>query len=107
MQAIQAWLKAHPVRSSVGAGLLLAIGLVGATAQTFPSRDFGGPSGRDLVTGYLCVTPGCDVVRLPQSDCICKKENPEEMRLSKLKLTCSTKERGEWVSCPVKSPYGN
>ncbi|MGE0501605.1 MAG: hypothetical protein AB7I79_08035 [Rhizobiaceae bacterium] len=78
----------------------------GAIAQDWPSNGESGYT-HDPVTGYLCVTGTCDVVRLPNSDCICTKNNPAEMRLSRLKLTCSTKQGGQWVSCPVKPRYGN
>ena len=88
---------------TLGAGLALA--LAGpATAQNWPDLN---SNTRDDVTGYLCVTPGCDVVRLPQSNCLCQKENPAEQDLSKLKLTCSTSVGLKWVACPVKPPFGN
>ena len=73
-----------------------------ASADNFPS---GGFNERDMVTNYLCVTPACDVLRLPGANCICTKDNPGETRLSRLKLTCLAKEGGQWVACPVKSPY--
>lgn len=88
--------------------LALAFGTTIASAQTFPSggRD-SGFNERDDVTGYLCVTPGCDVLRLPEANCICMKDNPNERRLERLKLTCSKREAGAWVACPVKPRYGN
>jgi hypothetical protein len=104
MQLIE-FFRARPARTAIYAAAGLFFGIAAAAAQDWPSNE-GGPSGRDDVTGYLCVTAGCDVVRLPNSNCICTKENPAEQRLSKLKLTCSTKRDGEWVSCPVKSRYG-
>ncbi len=96
----------RPARVAGAAALGLLLGLATASAQEWETNQGGGPSGRDDVTGYLCVTAGCDVVRLPNSNCICTKDNPAELRLSKLKLTCSTKKEGEWVSCPVKPRYG-
>lgn len=84
---------------------LLALAPAGH-AQEWDSGGRGGFNERDSVTGYLCVTPGCDVLRLPNADCICTKDNPAEMKLSKLKLTCSTKRDGAWVACPVKPRYG-
>ena len=66
----------------------------------------GGPDYVDPVTGYICVTPFCDLLRLPQSNCLCQKENPGERRLTRLRLTCSTREAGAWVACPVKPRYG-
>lgn len=78
-----------------------------ALAQPFPSPGDRGFNERDEVTGYLCVTPACDVVRLPQASCICTKDNPTEKRLSKLRLTCSKRQNGAWVACPVTPKYGN
>ena len=92
---------------AVALGAVLAIGSLPASAQVFPSPSERGPSNHlDPVTGYLCVTPGCDVVRLPNANCICQKENPGEQNLQRLRLTCSTRENGAWVACPVKPRYG-
>ena len=85
--------------------LLLGTGL--SVAGNFPSGQGDGFNERDEVTGYLCVTPGCDVLRPPGISCICTKDNPWENRLSKLRLTCRKKERGQWVTCPVQPKYGN
>ena len=89
---------------AAGLALLFVALAFPATAQVFPRGD--GPDAVDPVTGYLCVTPGCDVVRLPNANCICKKENPTERNLQRLLLTCSTREGGAWVACPVKPRYG-
>lgn len=90
------------------AALVVALGAPLAFAQNFPSGGRGdGFNERDEVTGYLCVTPGCDVLRMSEARCICIKENPNERRLSKLRLTCSKREGGAWVACPVKPRYGN
>ena len=89
------------------AALIVALGAPLASAQNFPSGRDGGFNERDEVTGYLCVTPGCDVLRMSEASCICIKQNPEERRLSKLRLTCSKRENGAWVACPVKPRYGN
>lgn len=75
-----------------------------ASSQSWPDIN---SNTRDDVTGYLCVTPGCEVVRLPQTNCICSKENPAEQDLRKLKLTCSTTVGLKWVACPVLPPFGN
>jgi hypothetical protein len=47
------------------------------------------------------------VVRLPQTKCLCQKENPAERSLQKLRLTCSISEGGRWKACPVSPPFGN
>ena len=85
----------------------LILGVTLSLADNFPSGQGDGFNERDEVTGYLCVTPGCDVLRPPGIPCICTKDNPWENRLSKLKLTCRKKEKGEWVACPVRPKYGN
>jgi hypothetical protein len=89
------------------AAIVLALGAQLASAQNFPSGRDGGFNERDAVTGYLCVTPGCDVLRMSEASCICVKQNPSETKLSKLRLTCSKRENGAWVACPVKPRYGN
>lgn len=89
------------------AALVLTLGATMASAQNFPSGRDGGFNERDEVTGYLCVTPGCDVVRMSEANCICIKQNPNERQLSKLRLTCSKRDNGAWVACPVKPRYGN
>lgn len=99
------WFNA--TRAAVVTGLALPFGVVLAGAQNFPTPGDGGFNERDQVTGYLCVTPYCDVVRLPDANCICTKDNPAELQLSRLRLTCSTKEGGQWVACPIKPRYGN
>ncbi|WP_202307840.1 MULTISPECIES: hypothetical protein [unclassified Mesorhizobium] len=79
--------------------------LLGATlsfADNFPTNGF---NERDEVTNWLCVTPGCDVLRQPGNQCICTKDNPWESKLSRLKLTCSKREKGRWVPCPVPPDY--
>jgi hypothetical protein len=85
-------------RMFIAAVLLVAASSHGASAQFFPDRNGYDPV--DPVTGYLCITPGCDVVRLPNANCICKKENPNERNLGRLLLTCTTREGGAWVACP-------
>ena len=100
-----------PVHHLASRGLV-ALAILGLAAGAAPAQEWNsgsdrGGNERDQVTGYLCVTVGCDVVRLPNADCICTKDNPAEMRLSRLKLTCSTKKDGAWVACPVKPRYGN
>lgn len=89
------------------AAMVIALGAPLAAAQNFPSGRDGGFNERDEVTGYLCVTPGCDVLRMSEASCICTKQNPNERRLSKLRLSCSKRENGAWIACPVKPRYGN
>jgi len=88
---------------------LVAAGLLfGAGVSTAAARDrMGGQPAHDPVTGYLCVTNSCNVVRLPNAYCICQKVNPGEQRLSRLRLACYTKTGGQWLSCPVRPRFGN
>lgn len=97
----------QPIRTALVLVCALLAGATAASAQVFPSDRDGGFNERDEVTGYLCVTPGCDVVRMSEANCICVKDNPNERRLSKLRLTCSKRQGGAWVACPVKPRYGN
>ncbi len=60
----------------------------------------------DPVTGYRCISQGCQSLALPNADCICVKQNPGEENVNQLVLACSTKEDGQWVACPVKPRYG-
>lgn len=85
---------------------LLALGFAnsGASAGNWPDAN---ANERDHVTGFLCTTPSCDVLRLPRSNCICKKENPTEENLSRLRLTCYTSVGFRWEACPVRPPFGN
>lgn len=85
---------------------IAAVALLGGSAAHARDR-FGGPPDHDPVTGYLCTTTNCNVVRIPNAYCICEKINPGEQRLSRLKLACYTKTAGHWVSCPVRPRFGN
>jgi hypothetical protein len=91
----------------------LALALAGAmvasmaSAQIFPDPGRGSFNDRDPVTGYLCLSPGCDVLQMPGVRCICQKENPSERRLQNLRLQCSAHEGGRWVPCPVQPRFGN
>jgi hypothetical protein len=89
--------------------VLIAIALAATAAPSLADRrpvSRGGPSYIDQVTGYFCLTPFCDVLRLPGANCICQKENPSEQNLSRLRLKCSTREGGAWVACPVRPRHG-
>jgi hypothetical protein len=86
----------------IAATALLSFGGGAANAKD----RFGGPPDHDPVTGYLCATNNCNVVRMPNANCICEKVNPGEQRLSHLKLACYTKTGWQWVSCPVKPRFG-
>lgn len=96
-------MKRIVTRISLAAMLLTASMVASAQAQFRP----GGGQTHDEVTGLLCVTPACDVVRLDtrEARCICRKLNPTERRLSQLQLQCSTTERGRWVECPAPLPW--
>jgi hypothetical protein len=94
--------NARRITAIVTAAALLGISMGAAHAR----NRFGGPPDRDTVTGYLCASVNCNVVRLPNANCICEKVNPGEQRLSRLKLACYTKTGGHWVSCPVKPRFG-
>lgn len=87
---------------------LMSLGANAAFGQSFPGGN-GGPSQvYDPVTGYRCVDNGCTRVyfRTPEVNCICVKDNPNTQRLDRLHLTCQTKERGQWVACPVIPRFG-
>jgi len=59
-----------------------------ALPGTAQEANYAGES-VDPVTGYLCVTPFCDTVVLPDSDCLCQKLNPNETRRADLQLACT------------------
>jgi hypothetical protein len=86
------------------AGLFMLALTGGAAANNWPDVN---SNVRDDVTGFLCYTSGCDFLRLPKTKCICKKENPTEQDLRKLKLTCSISQGLSWQACPVLPPFGN
>ncbi|TAN10551.1 MAG: hypothetical protein EPN45_06385 [Rhizobiaceae bacterium] len=87
--------------------LIAAAALLGSGILAANARDrFGGPPDHDPVTGYLCASTNCNVVRMPNANCICEKVNPGEQRLTRLKLACYAKTGGHWVSCPVRPRFG-
>jgi hypothetical protein len=73
-----------------------------------PGSAFADPAGpaTDSVTGYRCLSASCTAVRLPNADCVCVKQNPEETDVRHLVLKCYTGHFGHWTSCPVKPRYG-
>jgi hypothetical protein len=79
----------------------VALGLSGALLSESHAQSAGHGSVIDEVTGYRCFSPACDVVRLPNSKCICQKVNPLERNASRLLLSCYAMEGGRWVECPV------
>ena len=96
-----------PARVALAAVAMLGMSVGAAMAQNYPGG--AGPSQiYDPVTGYLCVDHGCTRVyfRPPGVNCICVKDNPNTQRLDRLHLTCQTKERGQWVACPVIPRFG-
>ena len=86
----------------IGMGTLLAVSAAGVATAPFASADRwpSSPGGRDPQTGFLCVSSDCATVRLPQSNCICTKENPTEMDFRKIRLNCYASEGLRWVACP-------
>ena len=86
--------------------LAVAAFVVPASAQVFPDGRGGPAYSHDLVTGYQCVDNTCTVLRLPGTNCICTKQNPGEQNLSRLRLSCSTRQHGQWISCPYQPRYG-
>lgn len=63
--------------------LASAVPAVGQTGDNYVGEQV------DPVSGYPCVTPFCDTVRLPGTDCLCQKQNPNEQRLQNLRFTCT------------------
>ncbi|MCC0038221.1 MAG: hypothetical protein H6893_04365 [Brucellaceae bacterium] len=95
-------------RTAIATAIIATSTIAGAAfAQHFPSGGRNGFNDIDMVTGYRCISPGCDTLQMPNANCICQKQNASERDLSKLRLVCSTKEAGRWVACPVKPPFGN
>jgi hypothetical protein len=92
---------AFPPALKMAVGVIVACVAFGGTAAADSAGDTTDP-----VTGYQCVSQGCFSVRPPGADCICVKRNPGETDARKVVLTCSTKEGGHWVACPVKPRHG-
>lgn len=92
-----------PVSSSILRGVAILFATIALTASA--AADPAGAT-TDPVTGYQCVSQGCQTVRLPNANCICVKQNPGEGNVAKVRLACSTVKAGHWVACPVKPRYG-
>ena len=101
----------NTIRVTSRLATVAAAGLIALAATTFGASAGNWPDSnaneRDHVTGFLCLTSGCDFVRLPGTKCVCKKENPGEQNLSRLKLTCSISVGFQWQAGPVLPPFGN
>ncbi|MEZ5810697.1 MAG: hypothetical protein R3D45_04705 [Rhizobiaceae bacterium] len=85
------------------AAMLLAAMTVPGAAQSWPDIN---SNVRDDVTGYLCFDPSCTTLRLPNSKCLCQKQNPSERDVRKLRLKCSIIDFGKVEQCPVTPKYG-
>jgi hypothetical protein len=68
-------MRKFPVKTML-ASCLIGLGAMAVSAQVVPNGQGRGGLDRDPVTGYLCVTPSCDVVRMSEARCICTKDNP-------------------------------
>lgn len=60
----------------------------------------------DPVTGWRCVTPFCDTLLMPKTQCLCQKLNPTERTLSKLKLKCVPPRRDSPQACTLPRGFG-
>lgn len=60
----------------------------------------------DPVTGWHCVTPFCDTIRMPRTDCMCQKLNPTEKSLSRLRLKCVPPRRDPQNACTLPRGFG-
>ena len=88
----------HRFATVAGAALLLAAFSTAAAAQA--EANYAGES-VDPVTGYQCVTPFCDTVVLPGTDCLCQKANPNETRREDVRFTCTDmKTRSQCSAAP-------
>lgn len=88
----------------VSAGL--ALSSAGAPSFAQSGGDFAG-NVVDPVTGFRCVTPFCETVVPPGTDCLCQKNNPNEERLSQLSLTCTVGTGSSRQQCPVTPQFRN
>ena len=73
----------------VGIAAVALIALASAAPAVGQTGDSYVGEQVDPVSGYPCVTPFCDTVRLPGTDCLCQKQNPNEQRLQNLRFTCT------------------
>lgn len=78
---------------------VLAAALVALSAPAAPASESYVGEQVDPVSGYPCVTPFCDVVRIPGTDCLCTKSNPSEQRRARLELVCTDMRTRQ--SCPI------
>lgn len=81
----------------VALGLAVLALLAFAPPVSSPALAESGGETRDMVTGWRCISHGCDTLIMPGTRCLCQKINPGETRLSRLRLTCIP---------PSGSPYG-
>lgn len=76
-----------------------------SAALLAPLPSFGQGAGHgpntDDVTGWLCISPFCDMVVQPISGCLCRKDNPNETRASHISLTCLPSNGSGMQSCPT------
>lgn len=89
--------------AALAVGGLVAI--VAGSAAWSQSGSFAGDS-RDPLTGYPCLSPFCEAVSLPGTDCLCQKDNPGATKLSELKLTCTVGVGMKREQCPVQPKFG-
>lgn len=89
------------VRATIAALAALIINTAPASAQS----GFVG-NVNDPVTGWRCVTPFCDTIRMPRTDCLCQKLNPTEKSLSRLRLKCVPPRRDPQNACALPRGFG-
>ncbi len=72
-----------------GAALAAIAGLAALAGSALAQEaNYAGES-VDPVSGYRCVTPFCETVALPGTNCLCQKINPNETRRADLQYVCT------------------
>lgn len=75
------------------AAATLAIALFAAPSPGYGQAGHGPTT--DWVTGWRCLHAACDTIIEPRTQCLCRKDNPNETDASRLRLTCIGKSRND------------